>query len=48
MPFKFLNALSTFVRIMNRLNTIRKFLVVYFDNVLIYSIEYDTHLEHIH
>jgi hypothetical protein len=49
MPFEFTNAFSTFIRLINYILRafLGRFVVVYFDNTLIYNEELDGHINYL-
>jgi hypothetical protein len=49
MPFGLTNALTTFQSYMNHVfnKQLRKFLIIFFDDLLIYSRTWDDHLKHV-
>jgi len=49
MSFGLTNALNTFMRLMNHVlrNYIRTFVVVYFDDILVYSHSLVSHIQHL-
>ena len=49
MPFGLINAPSTFMRLLNHILRVllEKFIVIYFDDILVDSKSLDEHLEHV-
>ena len=50
MPFRLSNAPSTFQATINRLFTLylRKFVIVFFEDILVYNTSLENHFEHLH